>query len=159
MLCILQINQDRADAQWGILGAGIKIAHMMGLNRLGPEQLVVPAGEQPKQWVGRWESVVTRETARRVWWQSVLSSLRSTVAPGRPADVSALSPARLVFLDWSLASAYGYSCTIHPEQISCSLPANVQDEDIVDGKPLQPQPKEIHTVRSAVTGLRCQFSH
>jgi hypothetical protein len=64
-----QINQDRADAQWGILGAGIKIAHMMGLNRLGPEQLVVPEGEQPKQWVGRWESVVTRETARRVWWQ------------------------------------------------------------------------------------------
>jgi hypothetical protein len=68
------------------------------------------------------------------------------------------SCARLVFLDWSLASAYGYSCTIHPEQISCSLPANVQDEDIVDGKPLQPQPKEVHTVRSVASSAASPYA-
>lgn len=124
---------------------------MMGLNRLGPEQLVVPEGEQPKQWVGRWESLVTRETARRVWWQSVPLRRRPSLAASPSLTAPHPSPScfspRLVFLDWSLASAYGYSCTVHADQISCALPANVRDEDIIDGQLLKPQPKEVHTVR------------
>lgn len=94
-------NQDRADAHWGILGAGIKIAHMMGINRLGAEETDVKPGQRPRVWRGRWESVIAREVGRRCWWQ-------------------------LVFLDWSLAPSYGYACSIHPNQMDTAFPANVR---------------------------------
>lgn len=74
---------------------------MMGINRLGAEDPnPLPPGQQARRWSGRWESLVTREIGRRVWWQ-------------------------LVFLDWSLSPSYGYACTIHPDQMNTAFPGNV----------------------------------
>ncbi|CED83413.1 Zn(2)-C6 fungal-type DNA-binding domain [Phaffia rhodozyma] len=124
VLCgVYLINQDRADAHWGILGSGVKIAQMMGLNRLGAEQGELKPGDQPLKWTGRWESIITRETARRIWWQ-------------------------MVFLDASISPSYGYATSIHPEQMSTALPANICDEDLVDGQPLRPRPMSVHTPMS-----------
>lgn len=71
-------------------------------------------------WKGRWESLVQREIGRRIWWN-------------------------LVFLDWSLAPSYNYACSIQPDQIKTALPANIEDEDIVDGKPFEPKPLNVRT--------------
>ncbi|KAL7410872.1 hypothetical protein BDY24DRAFT_397888 [Mrakia frigida] len=109
-------NQDRADAHWGILGSGIKIAQMMGINRLGAE-------DPSRRWGGRWESLITREVGRRCWWN-------------------------LVFLDWSLAPAYGYAATIHPEHMTTAFPGNIRDEDLIDGQPFRPLPLDVHTPMS-----------
>lgn len=115
----LQNNRDRADAAWALLGAAIKMAQGLGLSRLGAEQQSVDGKPLP-MWTGRWESLIQREVGRRIWWN-------------------------LVFLDWSLAPSYNFSCSIQPDQIKTALPANTEDEDIIDGQPLKPQPLSVRT--------------
>ncbi|KGB80065.2 nuclear protein [Cryptococcus deuterogattii R265] len=122
--CILLLgvflnNRDRADAAWALLGAAIKMAQGLGLSRLGAEQQSVDGKPLP-MWIGRWESLIQREVGRRIWWN-------------------------LVFLDWSLAPSYNFSCSIQPDQIKTALPANIEDEDIIDGQPLKPQPLSVRT--------------
>ncbi|KAL7419070.1 hypothetical protein Q5752_005906 [Cryptotrichosporon argae] len=119
LMSVLMNNRDRADAAWALLGAAIKMAQGLGLSRLGSEQQAVDGRDVP-MWKGRWESVVQREVGRRIWWN-------------------------LVFLDWALAPSYNFACCIQPDQIKTALPANVEDEDLVDGQPLRPQPVHVRT--------------
>ncbi|WVQ77583.1 hypothetical protein IAR50_007271 [Cryptococcus sp. DSM 104548] len=122
LLGVFMNNRDRADAAWALLGAAIKMAQGLGLSRLGAEQQIIDGKPLP-MWTGRWESVIQREVGRRIWWN-------------------------LVFLDWSLAPSYNYSCSIQPDQIKTALPANIEDEDIIDGMPLRPQPLSVRTSMS-----------
>lgn len=119
LMSVLMNNRDRADAAWALLGAAIKMAQGLGLSRLGAEQQSVDGRPLP-MWKGRWESLIQREVGRRIWWN-------------------------LVFLDWSLAPSYNFACSIHPDQIKCALPANIEDEDLVDGQPIRPQPESVRT--------------
>ncbi len=107
-------NRDRADAAWSLLGATIKMAQNMGLSRLGSEGEATPDSPAPN-WKAPWQSLIKRETGRRLWWN-------------------------LVFLDWSLAPSYNYASSIQPDQIKTALPANVNDEDVVEGQPLIAKP-------------------
>ncbi|KAK8847674.1 hypothetical protein IAR55_005533 [Kwoniella newhampshirensis] len=119
LLGVFMNNRDRADAAWALLGAAIKMAQGLGLSRLGAEQQSIDGKPLP-MWTGRWESLIQREVGRRIWWN-------------------------LVFLDWALAPSYNFSCCIQPDQIKTALPANVEDEDIIDGQPLKPQPLNVRT--------------
>ncbi|WVR04862.1 hypothetical protein IAU60_001874 [Kwoniella sp. DSM 27419] len=119
LLGVFMNNRDRADAAWALLGAAIKMAQGLGLSRLGAEQQAVDGKPLP-MWTGRWESLIQREVGRRIWWN-------------------------LVFLDWSLAPSYNFSCSIQPDQIKTALPGNIEDEDIIDGQPFQPQPLQVRT--------------
>lgn len=119
LMSVLMNNRDRADAAWALLGAAIKMAQGLGLSRLGAEQQSVDGRPLP-MWKGRWESLIQREVGRRIWWN-------------------------LVFLDWSLAPSYNFACSIHPDQIKCALPANIEDEDLIDGQPIRPQPESVRT--------------
>nr|ODN88678.1 nuclear protein [Cryptococcus depauperatus CBS 7841] len=119
LLGVFMNNRDRADAAWALLGAAIKMAQGLGLSRLGAEQQAVDGKPLP-MWTGRWESLIQREVGRRIWWN-------------------------LVFLDWSLAPSYNYSCSIQPDHIKTALPANIEDEDIIDGLPIRPQPLNVRT--------------
>ncbi|TXT08180.1 uncharacterized protein COLE_05104 [Cutaneotrichosporon oleaginosum] len=119
LMTVLMNNRDRADAAWALLGAAIKTAQGLGISRLGAEQQSVDGRPLP-MWKGRWESLIQREVGRRIWWQ-------------------------LVFLDWSLAPSYNYASSIQPDQIKTALPANIEDEDLVDGQPLCPQPLNVRT--------------
>ncbi|BEI90346.1 uncharacterized protein CcaverHIS019_0304160 [Cutaneotrichosporon cavernicola] len=119
LMTVLMNNRDRADAAWALLGAAIKIAQGLGISRLGAEQQSVEGRPLP-MWKGRWESLIQREVGRRIWWQ-------------------------LVFLDWSLAPSYNYASSIQPDQIKTALPANIEDEDLVDDQPLRPQPVNVRT--------------
>ncbi|WVF69491.1 hypothetical protein IAT40_004268 [Kwoniella sp. CBS 6097] len=119
LLGVFMNNRDRADAAWALLGAAIKMAQGLGLSRLGAEQQAVDGKPLP-MWTGRWESLIQREVGRRIWWN-------------------------LVFLDWSLAPSYNFSCSIQPDQIKTALPSNIEDEDIIDGQPFRPQPLQVRT--------------
>ncbi|WVQ69581.1 uncharacterized protein L199_007801 [Kwoniella botswanensis] len=119
LLGVFMNNRDRADAAWALLGAAIKMAQGLGLSRLGAEQQAVDGKPLP-MWTGRWESLIQREVGRRIWWN-------------------------LVFLDWQLAPSYNFSCSIQPDQIKTALPANIEDEDIIDDQPFKPQPISVRT--------------
>nr|XP_019008195.1 nuclear protein [Kwoniella pini CBS 10737]OCF46976.1 nuclear protein [Kwoniella pini CBS 10737] len=119
LLGVFMNNRDRADAAWALLGAAIKMAQGLGLSRLGAEQQAVDGKPLP-MWTGRWESLIQREVGRRIWWN-------------------------LVFLDWQLAPSYNFSCSIQPDQIKTALPANIEDEDIIDDRPFKPQPISVRT--------------
>ena len=71
-------------------------------------------------WTGQWTSLIQREVGRRIWWN-------------------------LVFLDWALAPAYNFACCISPDQIKTAPPANIEDNDLSDDKPLRPQPPHVWT--------------
>ncbi|KAJ7610886.1 fungal-specific transcription factor domain-containing protein [Roridomyces roridus] len=73
-----------------------------------------------RQYSAAWRSVVKREVARRVWWL-------------------------LIWDDWSQAAAHNGSYSIHPSQNHTGLPANINDADLVDGKPFAPQPPHVYT--------------
>lgn len=119
------------------------MAQGLGLNRLGAEQQA-PEGKLLPMWTGRWESLIQREVGRRIWWN-------------------------LVFLDWAMAPSYSFSCSIHPDQsefldavrrlsraaltrhaVKTALPANIDDEDIIDGQKLQPKPLPMRTSMSFI---------
>ncbi|KAL1407004.1 hypothetical protein Q8F55_006417 [Vanrija albida] len=121
LMSVLMNNRDRADAAWALLGASIKMAQGLGLSRLGSEQQGTEGEERSMpMWKGRWESLIQREVGRRIWWN-------------------------LVFLDWSLAPSYNYASSIQPDQIKSALPANIEDEDLIDGQPLRAQRLNVRT--------------
>ncbi|EEB97961.1 hypothetical protein MPER_02620, partial [Moniliophthora perniciosa FA553] len=88
-------------SHWALLGSAIKIAQNLGLSELGSEA-------DSKSWGCSWNSLIKRETARRIWWN-------------------------LIFNDWSNAAAHHGAYSIHPTQNRTALPANVNDADLVDG--------------------------
>ncbi|KAJ7116836.1 fungal-specific transcription factor domain-containing protein [Mycena crocata] len=73
-----------------------------------------------RQYSAAWRSVVKREVARRVWWL-------------------------LIWDDWSNAAAHNGTYSIHPSQNHTGFPANVNDSDLVDGRPLTPKPPHTYT--------------
>lgn len=105
----------------------------LGLSRLGAEQQSVDGKPLP-MWTGRWSSLIQREVGRRIWWN-------------------------LVFLDWVMAPSYNYTTSIQADQsevsnvetaradvlVKTALPANIDDEDIIDGQPLKPKPMHVRT--------------
>ncbi|TXT13049.1 hypothetical protein VHUM_01450 [Vanrija humicola] len=125
LMSVLMNNRDRADAAWALLGASIKMAQGLGLSRLGSEQQGAEGEERANMpmWKGRWESLIQREVGRRIWWN-------------------------LVFLDWSLAPSYNYASSIQPDQIKSAMPANIEDEDLIDGQPLRAQRMNVRTKMS-----------
>ncbi|CUA77143.1 potential fungal transcription factor with N terminal zinc cluster domain most similar to that of HAP1 [Rhizoctonia solani] len=58
-----------------------------------------------------------RELRRRVWWN-------------------------IVFMDWYLSPSVGHSYLIHPAQCTTALPANLDWEEMVDGRRFEPRPRD-----------------
>ncbi|KAJ7492254.1 fungal-specific transcription factor domain-containing protein [Mycena latifolia] len=75
---------------------------------------------EPRQYSAAWRSVIKREIARRVWWL-------------------------LIWADWSNAAAHHGTYSIHPSQNHTGLPANINDNDLADGRPFTPQPPHTYT--------------
>ncbi|KAJ7109829.1 fungal-specific transcription factor domain-containing protein [Mycena epipterygia] len=75
---------------------------------------------EPRQYSAAWRSVVKREVARRVWWL-------------------------LIWDDWSNAAAHNGTYSIHPSQNHTGFPANINDSDLVEGRPLIAQPPHTYT--------------
>ncbi|KAJ7755008.1 fungal-specific transcription factor domain-containing protein [Mycena maculata] len=73
-----------------------------------------------RQYSAAWRSVVKREVARRVWWL-------------------------LIWDDWSNAAAHNGTYAIHPSQNHTGFPANINDNDLADGRPFSPQPPHTYT--------------
>lgn len=85
------------------------------MSRLGPEQ-------QGKIWPEPWDSLVTREIGRRVWWN-------------------------MVSLDHSFAEAHGVYYSIHPDQNRSAPPLNMDDETL-ERPNEQPKPLTEYTSMS-----------
>lgn len=51
-----------------------------------------------------------------------------------------------VFHDWSHALAHQGTYSIHPSQNHTSLPANIDDADLVEADVIQSKPLNVHTV-------------
>ncbi|EIW71088.1 hypothetical protein TREMEDRAFT_11544, partial [Tremella mesenterica DSM 1558] len=122
LMCALMNNRDRSEIAWSFLGAHIKMAQSLGMSRLGAEE---PANDEKgsPMWTGRWESLIQREVGRRTWWN-------------------------LVYLDWSQAPSYHNQSCVTPDQIRTALPANIDDEDLIDGLPLRAKPLNVRTTMS-----------
>ncbi|CAE7065187.1 unnamed protein product [Rhizoctonia solani] len=58
-----------------------------------------------------------RELRRRVWWN-------------------------IVFMDWYLSPSVGHSYLIHPAQCTTAVPANLDWEEMVDGRRFEPRPRD-----------------
>ncbi|KAJ1306556.1 hypothetical protein OPQ81_007557 [Rhizoctonia solani] len=58
-----------------------------------------------------------RELRRRVWWN-------------------------IVFMDWYLSPSVGHSYLIHPAQCTTAFPANMDWEEMVDGRRFEPRPRD-----------------
>ncbi|KDN43263.1 hypothetical protein RSAG8_06230, partial [Rhizoctonia solani AG-8 WAC10335] len=58
-----------------------------------------------------------RELRRRVWWN-------------------------IVFIDWYLSPSVGHSYLIHPAQCTTAFPANLDWEEMVDGRRFEPRPRD-----------------
>ncbi|CAE6443038.1 unnamed protein product [Rhizoctonia solani] len=58
-----------------------------------------------------------RELRRRVWWN-------------------------IVFMDWYLSPSVGHSYLIHPAQCTTAFPANLDWEEMVDGRRFEPRPRD-----------------
>ncbi|KAJ8075028.1 hypothetical protein PM082_019355 [Marasmius tenuissimus] len=80
----------------------------------------LPSESEGRSYPKMWQSVVKREVARRVWWN-------------------------LVFMDWSQASFSNGFYSIHPTQAHTCLPANLNDTELVEGKPIQHKPRDQYT--------------
>ncbi|KAG7096233.1 hypothetical protein E1B28_003682 [Marasmius oreades] len=64
LMGIYQQNLGDSDSHWALLGSAIKIAQILGVDRLGTES-------DRKSYPGPWKSVVRREVGRRVWWNLI----------------------------------------------------------------------------------------
>ncbi|KAJ7687368.1 hypothetical protein B0H17DRAFT_1069983 [Mycena rosella] len=75
---------------------------------------------ETRHYSAAWRSIVKREIARRVWWL-------------------------LIWADWSNAAAHNGTYSIHPSQNHTGFPANIDDNDLADGRPFTPQPPHTYT--------------
>ncbi|KAJ9091872.1 hypothetical protein QFC21_007070 [Naganishia friedmannii] len=110
----------RSEFHWTLCGTAIKIAYALGLSRLGPENPTANYEESRKKYGSRWAGAIDREVARRVWYS-------------------------LVELDWIFSKEHNYTYTIQMESNKTAEPANINDEDLTNDKPILSQPKDVHT--------------
>lgn len=111
-----QYNVDSAaDSHWALMGSAVKVAHNLGLARLGGEH-----DGRVRSWPAAWKDPLRREIGRRVWWN-------------------------IVYLDWSHAMSHGTTYCVHPSQNYTLFPSNINDAGLVSGFPLLSSPMEVHT--------------
>lgn len=55
-----------------------------------------------------------------------------------------------VELDWIFSKEHNYTYTIQMESNKTAEPANVNDEDLSNDKPIVSQPRDVHTVRRGI---------
>ncbi|MCO5590257.1 hypothetical protein L7F22_044226 [Adiantum nelumboides] len=109
LMSVYAYNVDeQADAAYALVGASIKIAQNLALNRLDDVRFLEKERQKNKS-VGasaqQQQSPLERELGKRVWWY-------------------------LVWLDWSHALSHGGCYAIHPNHNRTNLPANINDEDL-----------------------------
>ena len=129
LISVYAYNVDeQADAAYALVGASIKIAQNLCLNRLDDVRFMEKEKAKNRLSSGGSESseqsLLEREMGKRVWWY-------------------------LVWLDWSHALSHGGSYSIHPAHNRTNLPANV-DDGVFDTKQssLQAKPLEEYTSMS-----------
>jgi hypothetical protein len=131
LISVYAYNVDeQADAAFALVGASIKIAQNLCLNRLDDARFMEKERAKNRIACGGNESagqqtILERELGKRVWWY-------------------------LVWLDWSHALSHGGSYSINPSHNKTNLPANIEDEDLEGAEILQAKPLEEYTV-STVT--------
>ncbi|KAG7530449.1 hypothetical protein FFLO_05048 [Filobasidium floriforme] len=122
-------STGRQEEHWTMLGVANKIAFSLGLNKLGSEQPCLSPTGTPlglmQSAVERYPHLVDREIGRRVWLH-------------------------LLDADWLFAMEHGYNYNISDEINQSALPANVNDSDLRNDRPLVPAPRETHTEISYV---------
>jgi hypothetical protein len=65
------------------------------------------------------------------------------------AAISASAYHPQVELDWIFSKEHNYTYTIQMESNKTAEPANVNDDDLANEKPIVSQPRDVHTVRLA----------
>jgi hypothetical protein len=111
MIAVYAYNVDeQADAAYALVGASIKIAQNLALNRLDDARHLAKERQRSKNAAAAAQayqstSPLERELGRRIWWH-------------------------LVWLDWSHSLSHGGCYAIHPSQIRTNLPTNINDEDL-----------------------------
>ncbi|GHJ83653.1 hypothetical protein NliqN6_0055 [Naganishia liquefaciens] len=111
----------RLEAHLGMLGTAVKVAHNLGINRLGSELHKEATYHDVLNHFGRkWVMASDREVGRRIWWT-------------------------LVELDWNASPDHQFNHITPKNLSSCAEPAHVNDESLVGHGPIIPQPLDIHT--------------
>lgn len=128
LISVYAYNVDeQADAAYALVGASIKIAQNLCLNRLDDARFMEKERAKNRLASGGndtgQQSLLEREMGKRVWWY-------------------------LVWLDWSHALSHGGSYSINPAHNKTNLPANIEDEDLVGSEMLQAKPLEEYTSMS-----------
>lgn len=137
LMSVYAYNVDeQADAAYALVGASIKIAQNLALNRLDDPRFLENERQKNKAGVAGSASMaglgssplqpqapLERELGKRIWWY-------------------------LVWLDWSHALSHGGCYAIHPAHNKTNLPANVYDEDLVRDGPVASRPLTEYTPMS-----------
>jgi hypothetical protein len=127
LISVYAYNVDeQADAAFALVGASIKIAQNLSLNRLDDKRFMEKESAKNRLASGGRDtgepSHLQTELSKRVWWY-------------------------LIWLDWSHALSHGGSYAIHPTHNTTNLPSNVNDEDLdTKDKVLIAKPLEEYTV-------------
>ncbi|PWN36511.1 uncharacterized protein FA14DRAFT_3483 [Meira miltonrushii] len=127
LMSVYAYNVDeQADAAYALVGASIKIAQNLALNRLDDVRFLEKERQKNKSAgasAQQQQSPLERELGKRVWWY-------------------------LVWLDWSHALSHGGCYAIHPSHNRTNLPANINDEDLTASATVVPKPLEEYTSMS-----------
>ncbi|KAJ9102966.1 hypothetical protein QFC19_004523 [Naganishia cerealis] len=111
----------RIEAHLGLLGTAVKIAHNLGINRLGPELRKEATYQEVLSHFGaRWAMASDREVGRRIWWT-------------------------LVELDWNASPDHQFNHVTPKNLSTCAEPAHVNDENLNGHGPIVPEPLDVHT--------------
>lgn len=127
LISVYAYNVDeQADAAFALMGAAIKIAQNLNLNRLDDAPFMEKESTKTRLTSGGKDTGqmthLEREMSKRVWWY-------------------------LIWLDWSHALSHGGSYSINPTHNKTTLPSNVDDEDLETKEAtLQIKPLEEYTV-------------
>lgn len=112
----------RAGQHWTMLGTATKVAMAMGMASIPDEAEIIAKGSLDHV-APRWRSAIDREVGRRVWYC-------------------------LVEYDMIFSMEHGFLYIISPEVCQTTEPANVNDADIRDDKPVVSEPLEVYTEMS-----------
>ncbi|KAJ9094996.1 hypothetical protein QFC21_005789 [Naganishia friedmannii] len=128
-------SSGRIEAHLGLLGTAVKIAHNLGINRLGPELKRQATYQEVSSHFGpRWVMASDREVGRRIWWT-------------------------LVELDWNASPDHQFNHVTPKNLSTCAEPAHVNDESLIGHGPVVPEPLDVHTrfVESAIDNGRLRY--
>ncbi|KAJ9115412.1 hypothetical protein QFC22_005169 [Naganishia vaughanmartiniae] len=114
-------SSGRIEAHLGLLGTAVKIAHNLGINRLGPELRKEATYQEVSTHFGpRWVMACDREVGRRIWWT-------------------------LVEHDWNASPDHQFNHVTPKNLSTCAEPAHVNDESLMGHGPIVPEPLDVHT--------------